>query len=348
MVLAKTLYDSRGNVILPAGSLLGPYREQIAKFKIQFLYVHDQLSEGIEAWNIISADTREEIHEAMKKAAKIFQPMDGAYKKTFTNLPYHKLAKKIAEDVSAQPEVRIDVTELQTNRPYPFEHELNVGIIAALIGRLMGLTSVDLANLCLGGLLHDIGRLTLAQAQLDKIGVSEFTASEWDIFRQYPLMGYNMLKQDNSLALAVKASVLQHMERYDGTGFPTRKKEDGIHQAAKIIAIANAFDELCSGRSITFGKKPMKIYEVVEYIQSNIGTLFDPEIAGMFVKHALLFPNGTIVRLSDGSKGIVINQNEGLTARPIIRLMEDGSGKPSLRVVNLLENMSLVINDIEV
>jgi HD-GYP domain-containing protein (c-di-GMP phosphodiesterase class II) len=138
------------------------------------------------------------------------------------------------------------------------------------------------------------------------------------------------------------------MEHFDGSGWPVHKSGEEITQAGRIVAIANTFDELYNGRGLLFGRKPMKIYEVVEYIQNNAGTLFDPEIADEFVKHAIVFPNGSIVKLSDGRKGIVINQNPNLIARPIIRVTHGTNGRPAFGLVNLLEDMSLVINDIEI
>lgn len=350
MKLGKTVHDVRGNVLLPAGSDLGPFLAQLKSFKIQFLYIDDEISKDIEAWNILSPDTRQVLPDLMRQAERQYVPTSESAKKWLSNIAFDKIATKVAEDIFNQPELRLDVTELITNDLYLYRHELNVAIVAGLIGRMLGKSSVEIKALCMGGLLHDMGRLGLSEHVRKKLAQGgELTPTELAEYRTYPTLGYDLIKHDNSLAVPTKAAVLQHMERHDGTGFPLRKADTNIIQASKIVAIANTFDELFSGTGMEFGKTPMKVYEIVEYIQSNAGTMFDPEIATEFAKNAVIFPNGTVVKLSDGRKGIVVNQNSGFTARPIVRITHNpDASKASLNMANMMEDLSLTIEDIEI
>ena len=340
MTLGKTLHDVRGNVLLPAGSDLWPFLAQLKNFKIQFLYVNDEISKDIEAYSILRLETRQALPELMRTAEK-----EMASKR----IAFEKISSMIADDIYDQPELRLDVTELITNGLYRYRHELNVAIVAGLIGRMLNMTSVEIKGLCMGGMFHDIGRLALPDEIMAKVAAGEeLTAVETEQFKKYPSLGYDMIKNDNSLPIATKAAVLQHMERIDGKGFPLRKSGEKIMPAGKILAIANMFDELFSGTNMEYGQAPMRIYEVVEYIQNHAGTAFDAELAEEFAKHAIVFPNGTVVKLSNGKKGIVINQNPDFIARPIIKITQSADGTPDLGLVNMMEDLSLIVEDIEV
>jgi len=350
MVLGKAVHDMRGNVLLPAGSSLsGTYIEHLRNFNIHFLYIDDEISKDIEPWSILSLHTRQNIAGLMRQAERVYQPVADDSENWIEHGAFKIIADMIATDITAQPELRIDVSEILTNNVFLYEHELNVAIISGLIGRMLGMSGVEIKHLCLGGLMHDLGRLALAadiREKLDK--QSALTPVELQEFKRYPLMGFNLIKNDNSLSLSTKAAVLHHMEHFDGTGFPTRKKEDEIVMSAKIVAIANMFDELFSGRGMEFGNRTMKIHEVIEYIQSHSGSIFDHELTDEFVKHAIAFPSGSIVKLADGRKGIVANQNAESASRPIIRITHDVTNKPTYYTLNLMEDLSVEIADIEI
>jgi len=346
MVLAKSLYDSRGTLILPAGTELKEYKEQIAPFNIHYLLVEDEVSQGIEVPILLSDETRLEVHEAMRRATVFLKPVEDYKKKTFFTLPYTKVAWRIAEDIYALNDTRIDVTELAMNKVMPNYHCLNVAILATLIGRLFELPLNALFHLCMGGFLHDIGMLAVPEEVLEKIGTGKMSQTDIHIYRQYPAMGFDMIKHNQALDLITKSAVFQHMERYDGNGFPSHKTGEETTLAAKIMAIADTFDTLHNGLRID-GLKPMKIYEIIEFIQNNSGTAYDPDVVDVFVNNAQVFPNGTMVKLSNGCKGIVVNQNHNLMTRPIVRITHSAEGKIEFGMVNLLEDMSLVVDDIE-
>ncbi|MCL2398956.1 MAG: hypothetical protein FWC91_04310 [Defluviitaleaceae bacterium] len=323
MVLARTLYDGRGMLILPAGAELNAHKDQLLKFNIHYLYVEDTISKGIAMSNLFSEETKLETHETIQKHKRMYQPVDDYKKKTFFDIPYVKLAKKIAEDIYRQPQkdAYIDISELVVNQIYEFDHNLNVGIMSAVMGRVYGMNNDNIYHLCIGGFLHDIGLLALPKAVMEKFGSTTMELSDLDIYRQYPMIGYDMIKHNQAIGLISKSAVLQHKEHYDGSGFPFHKKEDEITLPAKIVAVANTFEKLLFGRDPEFG--PMKIYEIIKYILQKAGTLFDPDVVAKFIRHLVIFPNGTVVNLNNGNMGIVVRQNPGKISRPIVRLIDD-------------------------
>lgn len=338
MTLARTLYDGRGMMILPTGVPLTAHKSQLGNFNIQYVYVEDALSEGIEMSRLLNGETRLEIHETVKRLKRVYKPVDDHKKKTFFDLPYMKLGKLMAEDIANQDELSIDVTEFVINRVYDFDHNLNVGILSALIGRAFGMSRDNIYHLAMGGFLHDIGLLALPEDMMSKFGMFPFQSVDLDMYRQYPLIGYDMIKHNQAINLITKSAVLQHKEYYDGSGFPSHKKENEISQSAKIVAVANAFEKLLFGRDPDHGQ--VKIFDIIRYILQNAGIAFDPAVAAVFVKHLAAFPNGVMVKLNDGSVALVEKQNPGQVARPIVRVIHpDGKNWERVDLLNQTELM---------
>ena len=347
MILAKTLYDGRGMLILPAGAELNTHRDQLLNFNIQYLHVEDTISQGVEMSSLFSEETRIEINETVRKFKRIYQHVDDPKKKTFFDLPYSKLAKKITEDIfkRTQRESYIDISELVVNQAYDFAHDLNVGIMCAVMGRVYGMNPDNSYHLCMGGFLHDIGLLALPEALMEKFGSKSMASTDLDMYRQYPIFGYDMLKHNQAINLITKSAVLQHKEHYDGSGFPSHKREDEISLPAKIVAVINTFEKLLFGRDPEYGR--MKIYEIIKHILQRSGTMFDPNVVAKFIRHLVIFPNGTVVNLNNGNTGIVVRQNPGKISRPIIRLI-DGDFIDNFIELDLKDIDDLNIEDVVV
>ena len=85
----------------------------------------------------------------------------------------------------------------------------------------------------------------------------------------------------------------------------------------------------------------------MEYIQSLSGSHFDPKIVNKFITNIAAFSNGTVVKLSNGCKGIVIKQNKDFNTRPVIRIFEDEQGRMCDKILDLVSELSTIIIDTE-
>jgi len=111
---------------------------------------------------------------------------------------------------------------------------------------------------------------------------------------------------------------LHHHERFDGGGYPLKKKGKDIMIYSQIIAVADVYDALTSKRPY---RDPILPSEAYEYVMGNSGQAFNPEIVNVFIKKIAPYPVGVQVELSNGLTGIVFHNHENAMMRPLIKLI---------------------------
>ena len=124
-------------------------------------------------------------------------------------------------------------------------HNLRVARLCVHIGRQMSMSASELRILARAGLMHDIGKLGIPEAVLDKH--SPLDESEWILMRTHPEMGLTLLDRIGQSSREVLA-VLYHHERLDGSGYPYGLKAEAIPIEARIVAVADTYDALTSDR----------------------------------------------------------------------------------------------------
>nr|WP_274652976.1 HD-GYP domain-containing protein [Paenibacillus humicola] len=135
-------------------------------------------------------------------------------------------------------------------------------------------------SIYIGGLLHDIGKIGISESVLLK--PSKLTESEFDIIKQHPVIGYEIIKHIPQFKKnGVLDMVLHHHERYNGTGYPKGLKEQQIPLAARIMAVADSFDAMTSKR--VYRENRLELQDVIEELRRCRGTQFDPVVADVFL-----------------------------------------------------------------
>ncbi|MCR3906638.1 MAG: diguanylate cyclase [Tenericutes bacterium] len=167
---------------------------------------------------------------------------------------------------------------LHEKNPREEKHSERVSKICTKIGKQLGMNSDEINMLKAISNLHDIGKIAIDEAILNKPG--KLDDKEWDAIKKHPEIGYRILAATPEY-VEIAQDILSHHERYDGKGYPRGLKGEDIPLRARIISIADSYDAMISERPY---RRPLTHQEAIEEIRVNLGTQFDPKLGEMFIK----------------------------------------------------------------
>ena len=164
------------------------------------------------------------------------------------------------------------VEALKAKDPDIEEHLRAVTRLAVLISRGMSLAEEELRGLAVGGMLHDVGKIGIPEIVLHKPG--RLTEEEYEAMKRHPKLGAGIVSPVRELAPALPV-INHHHERFDGNGYPDGLRGEEIPLAARVVAVADAFDSMVRDRPYGYGiSKEAALRE----IEDNSGTQFDPRV----------------------------------------------------------------------
>ena len=157
-------------------------------------------------------------------------------------------------------------------------HSERVAKLAFKMGKALNLSSDALEDLQRAAFLHDIGKIGVPVAVLDK--TSKLDDEEFRLIKCHPDLGAKIIEPINAFS-SLTPMIAQHHERYDGKGYPAGLAGENIHQGARILAVADVYDAISSDRPY---RKGMLMEDVVALIQSEAGGQFDPVMVEALLK----------------------------------------------------------------
>ena len=157
-------------------------------------------------------------------------------------------------------------------------HTQRVTDMTVRLARTFDLSEAELVQVRWGALLHDIGKMGVPDEILLKPG--PLTDEEWVIMKKHPVLAYEMLSPIQYLRSALDIPY-HHHEKWDGTGYPLGLKGEQIPLAARIFAVVDVWDALCSDRPY---RPAWPVEKVREHIRAGAGTHFDPQVLDAFLK----------------------------------------------------------------
>lgn len=161
---------------------------------------------------------------------------------------------------------------------YTRGHTERVWYMAEIIAQEMGWDKDKMWEVKVGGILHDIGKIGVPDAILNKPG--ELSQEEFEVMKTHPTQGAKILEGISFLTPSLPY-ILYHHERFDGKGYPFGLKEDKIPIQGRLLSVVDTFDAMCSDRPY---RKKRETQTALKEIQDCSGTQFDPEIAQIFLK----------------------------------------------------------------
>jgi len=223
------------------------------------------------------------------------------------NTELAKLYKELKTSFFETIKVMVGLMEL-LNPPLG-GHSKRVAAMSKKIAKMMGLGSNEISLVEVAGLLHDVGLMGLP-ANIIKHGMKTSNEREKKIYNQHPEMGYatlNLIKELKQVAVLVKS----HHERFDGKGFPGGLASEEIPLGARIIAVADTYDEITYSKEY-FSERSGR-QKALEHIKVFKGHKFDPVIVNYFYKYLEdakeLAGDELVVRLNELAVGMLLSRD---------------------------------------
>ncbi len=273
MKLAQPIYDENERILLNAGTVFKEnYIKRLHEMNVTEVYVDDESSEDIEITKVVDDRVKIKGRKVLRKVIN-----DIKKKKHYSIDEVEKVVDEIIEEIHLNNDYLLYFGDLRVNSDAMYGHSLNVTVISLAIGSFLSYNKYDMQKLGLGAILHDIGKSSLNGDTAWKNPLEQNDKA----FCSHPELGYRLLRERTDVSPLTKYAVLAHHERIDGKGYPHATAGEKIHEFARVVAVANAFDILtnCSRQS-----KKQPVYQTVEYLVGMCETMFDKRIVETFIK----------------------------------------------------------------
>ena len=214
------------------------------------------------------------------------------------------------------------LSRMKSQDDYTGQHCLAVSVMAMGFGRYLGIEHSGLEQLGLAGLLHDVGKIKIDSAILNKPG--KLTEQEFAVMKAHPGMGRQLLVGHRDLPPIVIDVVYGHHERPDGRGYPRKLGAELIAYFTRIISIVDTFDAITSNRVYDSARSVKDAFKILMEMRDQ---QFDAELVLHFIEWLGIFPVGTLVQLHTGETGLVIEKNPNFKLRPKVVVLIDQEGQ---------------------
>ena len=281
-------------------------------------------------WSPLGAEPPPITAEAAPRlAARLRRELDGD--------PLHALALAYPEGLFAP-----GVPPPRVQRECLRRHAVNTARLAMYVAARHGFepSTVEVVGLC--ALLHDVGMEGTPPDLFAKAG--PLTSDEVRTLQAHAADGADLLRSDRRLdgllRIVVSGVVRQHHERVDGSGYPDGLGEPHIHEFARLVALAEAYETMVTPRPYRSPRLPSEAMETLlleAFGKAGRAARFDRRLATTFVRALSLYPIGSGVRLDTGEAGQVVGSNPDDPARPHVRVLWGPDGEPLAqpRVIDL-------------
>ena len=326
MKLGKKIYSDEGIVLLAEEvELTETLIRKLAQNGINYLYIQDPKTEGIETPDLLNEETQK---QALSTIRNVFRDyIDQPGRRNVGMYPYigrnvRNVMQSVLDDLMRNKDAMIMLMNLHTVDHYLYMHSLNVCVYSTLLGIAHGYNTDELFTLGVGALLHDVGKTQISMQVLLKPG--KLSDAEYEEMKRHTERGFYLLKDEPNISLIAAHCAFQHHERMNGTGYPRGLKGEEIHDYAKWIGIVDSFDAMTTNRVY---KQAMLPHQAVESLFSGSGTLYDTEKLCVFRDKVAIYPVGMTVQLSTGETAVVVDINSASMQRPVVRVVANEAGE---------------------
>jgi HD-GYP domain-containing protein (c-di-GMP phosphodiesterase class II) len=357
-VVAEDIFGKNGALILPAGMSLFTLRETRPEI-LSNLYSHGVTHVKIRSQPQITAgEFRVALGEVTPRINQ-FNPLLAQltvhqFATIYSNIDDKRLRERginslvefstrIYPELHKTSQITLSMVAENADNDWVHSHSLNVALIAGYIAqRLFPMWTEYIENVILGGLFHDIGKAFLPDS-LRK--TSDFNPAELRILNCHPLLGESLLKDVGIFSADILGAVRSHHEKWRGTGVPDRLYKEKIPMSARIVAVANAFENFASKSSdVDMRRCDQALTSIIGLTQTN----FDQKVVRALLASIGLYPPGSVVKLSDSRIGVVLETKERNLICPRVMICTDEKGVKiaPLEIIDITREGGIFIKDV--
>ena len=242
----------------------------------------------------------------------------------------------------------MEMTTLRNFDDYTYIHSVNVCVLSLVLGYHLGLDRRRLSHLGVGALAHDIGKTSLPIDLVNK--PTEYDEYDWQLMRKHPVFGVKFLYKTRKVEeTTVQAStvIFEHHIGYDGSGYPELLNRRKPTLYARIVAIADTYNAMTSGR--VYHREKYLPDQAIANMVNRVGKSYDSILLKVFVNSIGIYPVGTVVALSSREIGIVARNKPEDPEHPEVKVIGDDTGLfdvGEVKVIDLSDESGISITKI--
>ncbi len=338
------IYSDRGELLLTKGTLITEMiLDKLSSHNIMSVNVFDELVEGIEIHPLIS---KEELIEKSNTIKNVFTDVL-SNKKLNAKLPLKDsdfefismIVDNIMNDLESMEDILYRSVELLDKDEYTYVHSVEVALLSIITAKNLGYSSVEIKNIGLGALLHDIGKLMIPNSVLNKR--EKLTNEERLEIEKHPQYGFDLVKNCEKLPYVSKQIVLLHHEKLDGSGYPYGLVGVEIPEYVKIVTVCDIYDAITHNRVY---RDKVHIHKALDMIIAESVYALDIKIFNALLKSIVVYPEGTGVVLSNNLIGVVYRYRQYSPVRPVVKIIKSWNNqKLNFAILDLEKNRHLHI-----
>lgn len=247
----------------------------------------------------------------------------------------NQAASTMVDSIIRNPDAFLWLARLKAKDTHTHNRSIRASIWAIAFGRYLSLPKKELTELSIAVLLANIGKAQLPRELLEKS--EELEGAELSVYRKHINISVNLLKKMGLFSERIIATIAQHCERYDGSGYPGKLTQDKIIFPAQIAGLVCYYEKITNQRN---SNNSLDAARAMEHLYQLRNSQFQTELVEEFIQSIGIYPAGSLIELNSKEIAVIIEQNEHHRLLPKVMILRD-SEKKTVNTLKILDLSTL-------